>query len=364
MRFEDWVAAHARVSSTPHKKVSVDDKMSFFQQLSTLICSGTPLLQAMRISSEQSQSLKMRKALDEIAARIAAGSSFHGAAAAFPKIFEHHWVEVIRVGEITGKMGSVLLELNKQILEARATRRKVVSSLMYPVILVVVAVIAVTVMLWMVVPTFAAMFKDMGAELPEITQFVVDASGFLVKNGVYLVIAVVAVVAAFLQYLKTDRGRRNVFGFLMTIPMVGELLVQMAMYRFASNTALLLKSGVPMIETITTLSGIFQTSPIYREALLKVRGRVSAGRPLALAIEETGLFTSMMTNMVKLGEESGQLSSVMEQIAPYYKEKMETLVGKVTKLMEPIIIMGMGTSMTGLMLAIYMPMFEMAGKVN
>jgi type IV pilus assembly protein PilC len=364
MRFEDWVAAHARVSSTPHKKVAVDDKMSFFQQLSTLICSGTPLLQAIRICSEQSQSLKLRKVLDDIAARVAAGSSLHGAAATFPKVFEHHWVEVIRVGEITGKMGTVLLELNKQILEARATRRKVTGSLMYPLILIVVAVIAVFVMLWMVVPTFAAMFKDMGAELPEITQFVVNASAFIVKNGIYLVIAAIVIVALFLRYLKTDMGRRNVFGFLMTIPMVGELLVQMAMYRFASNAALLLKSGVPMLETITTLSGIFQTSPIYREALLRVRGRVAAGRPLALAVGETGLFTSMMVNMVKLGEESGQLSSVMEQIAPYYKEKMETLIGKVTKLLEPVIIMGMGTSMTGLMLAIYMPMFEMAGKVN
>lgn len=119
-----------------------------------------------------------------------------------------------------------------------------------------------------------------------------------------------------------------------------------------------------MLETITTLSGIFQTNPIYREALLRVRGRVAAGRPLAFGIEETGLFTTMMTNMVRIGEESGQLADVMEQIAPYYKEKMEGLIGKVTKLMEPVIIMGMGSSIAGLMLAIYMPMFEMAGKVH
>ena len=347
MPFEDWVASHARVSSKPHRGISIDDKMTFFQQLSTLICSGTPLLQAIRICSEQSQSLKMRKVLNDIAGRVASGSSLHGAAAVYPKIFDHHWIEVIRTGEITGKMGSVLLELNKQIRDSRETRRKVTGSLMYPVILIIVAVIAVTVMLWMVVPTFADMFKDMGAELPGITQFVVDASGYIVAYGLYIVVAVVSVAVAFRQYLQTEMGRRNVGGLGMAVPMIGELMIQMAMYRFSSNIALLLKSGVPMLETITTLSGIFQTSPIYREALLRVRGRVAAGRPLALAIEETGLFTTMMTNMVRIGEESGQLADVMEQIAPYYKEKMEGLIAKVTKLLEPVIIMGMGSSIAG-----------------
>jgi type IV pilus assembly protein PilC len=138
----------------------------------------------------------------------------------------------------------------------------------------------------------------------------------------------------------------------------------MAMYRFASNISLLLKSGIPMLETLTALGGVFHTNPIYRDALARAQGRVAGGRPLAVSLEETGLFTTMMTNMVRIGEESGQLAPVMEQIAPYYKEKMEALVGKVTKLMEPVIIMGMGSTIAGLMLAIYMPMFEMAGKVH
>ena len=150
----------------------------------------------------------------------------------------------------------------------------------------------------------------------------------------------------------------------MAVPLIGELIVQMAMYRFASNIALLLKSGIPMLETMTALEKVFHTDPIYRDALARAQGRVAGGRPLATSLEETGLFTTMMTNMVRIGEESGQLAPVMEQIAPYYKEKMETLIGKVTKLMEPVIIMGMGSTIAGLMLAIYMPMFEMAGKVH
>ena len=146
--------------------------------------------------------------------------------------------------------------------------------------------------------------------------------------------------------------------------MVGDLIVQSAMYRFASSIALLLKSGIPMLETISTLEGVFHTNPIYRDALGRVHNRVAAGRPLAASLEETGLFTTMLINMIRIGEESGQLAAVMEQIAPYYKEQMETMIGRVTKLLEPIIIMGMGITVAGMMMSIYLPMFEMAGKVH
>jgi type IV pilus assembly protein PilC len=364
MALEDWFIARARVSSKMHKSIQMDDKMTFFHQLSTLIASGTPLLQAVQIGAEQSQSVKMRKVLEDIAARVASGSSLHAAAANYTKIFSHHWIEVIRTGEVTGQMSLVLIELNKQIQETRATKRKISAAMMYPIILICVAVGAVTAMLWFVVPTFAKMFHDMGAELPGITQFVVDMSNWIVRYGVFVVLGIVAAAFAFRYYVRTDAGCRKVTGIMMALPMAGELLVQSAMYQFASNIALLLKSGVPMLETIGVLEGVFHTRPVYREALELVHNRVAAGRPLAASLEETGLFTSMITNMVRIGEESGQLSTVMEQMAPYYKEKMETLIGKVTKLMEPLIIVFMGSSVAGLMLSIYMPMFEMSGKIH
>ncbi len=364
MAFEDWFVAHARVSSKPHKKISLDDKMTFFQQLSTLVASGTPLLQALQIGSQQNQSLKLRRILEEVAGRVAAGSSLHAAMANYPKVFQHHWIEVIRTGEITGQMSMVLLDLNRQIRESRETYRKVTGSLMYPAVMIVVAILAVAAMLWLVVPTFAGMFKDMGAELPGITQFVVDASDFIVRDGIYVLLGVVAVAVAFRQYMKTDSGRRRVGAVGMATPLVGELIVQAAMYRFASNTALLLKSGIPMLETLVVMEGVFHSNPIYREAMGRVQGRVAAGRPLAASLEETGLFTTMITNMVRTGEESGQLAVVMEQVAPYYKEKMEALIGRVTKLLEPVIIMGMGVTVAGLMMSIYLPMFEMAGKIH
>jgi type IV pilus assembly protein PilC len=362
--FNEWVVAHAQISKKPHRGAKLEDTLSFFHQLATLVNSGTPLLQALKIATTQSESVKLRAVLEQITFRVAAGSTFHAAAAAFPQVFEFQWLEAIRTGEVTGKMAQVLVELNKQIRDARETKRKVKGALMYPMILIIVAISAVTVMLWMVVPVFAKMFKDMDAKLPAITQFVVDASDYICRYGLYGLGCLVVAVVAFKRYMNTESGRRYVGGVLMVLPSVGQLVIEMAMYRFSSNLALLLKSGVPMLETMHTLTGIFQTSPIYRDALHRVATRIAAGKSLHLALIETGLFLPMLTSMVQVGEESGQLAQVMDQISPFFKEKMETMILKVTKMVEPIIIMGMGSSIAGLMLAIYMPMFEMAGNVK
>lgn len=364
MRFEDWMLDHARVSSKAKSRLTLDDKMAMFHQLSTLISAGTPLLQALRIASAQTESLPLRAILGEIAARVAAGSTFHAAAAAYPKAFDFSWVEVIRTGEVTGKMAHVLVELTKQVRESREAARKVRAALTYPAILLGVAALAITAMLWFVVPTFAKMFKDMGAELPSVTQFVVGASGLVVSHGPYAAAGAIALALGFRRYYESDSGRRRVRGLLIVVPTAGDLMVQAAMYRFASNFALLLNSGVPMLETLETLRGIFGRDPIYRDALAQAQGRVAAGQSLTVALEETGLFTAMIVNMVRIGEESGQLGPVMEQIAPYYKEKTEALVAKVAKLLEPIIIVGMGSAVAVMMLSIYLPMFEMSGKVK
>jgi type IV pilus assembly protein PilC len=364
MPFEDWFIARARVSARPHRRAKADDKLAFFQQLGTLVSSGTPLLEAIQICANQNQSIVMQQVLVQIAARLAAGCSLHDAAAGHPNVFEHHWIEVIRTGELTGQLGPVLQELNRQVRDTRETRRKVMGALMYPIILVIVSIIALIVMLWFVVPTFTAMFQDMGAELPGITQFVVSMSQFVVRNGIYMVGGLIAIVLLIRRYLKTETGRRRIGGIGLALPLVGELMVQSAMYRFATNVALLLKSGIPLLEALNVLSGVFHRNPVYRDALGRARNRVAAGRPLAPSLEEVGLFTPMMTNMVRIGEESGQLASVMEQIAPYYKEMMESLVAKVTKLMEPVIIIAMGATIAGLLMSIYLPMFDMAGKIH
>ena len=220
-------------------------------------------------------------------------------------------------------------------------------------------------MLWLVVPVFADMFKDMGAELPGMTQFVVDASDFIVHYGLYFVGGIVAIVLAFRKYHEDGTGAaaggrhrpgpspdRRPDRAIRDVPLRHE-------FRLAAE------ERHPHARDPQRLGEHLPHQPdLPRCAWRGPASRVAAGRPLATSLEETGLFTTMMTNMVRIGEQSGQLALVVEQIAPYYKEKMEGLIASVTKLMEPIIIMGMGVTIAGLMMSIYMPMFEMAGKVK
>ncbi len=364
MALEDWFLARVRVSSKEHRRVTLDDKMMFFQQLATLVSSGTPLMEALQIAAGQSQSTRMREILEEVADRVAAGCSLREVLLDHRDVFEDHWVELIGVGEISGKMGMVLCDLNRQIRDWRQTRRKVSGAMTYPIVLLIVAVLVVVAMLWLVVPTFADMFREMGAELPSVTRFVMSASDFILGYGIYLAVGVVLLVFAFRRYLHSDAGRRRVGAIGLSAPLVGELMVQSAMYRFATNLALLLRSGVPMLETLSALGTVFRTSPVYHEAILHAQRRVAAGQPLADSLEETSLFTTMMTNMVRIGEQSAELAGVMEQIAPYYQERMQGFIAKVTKLMEPAIVVVMGATIAALMLAIYLPMFEMAGNVK
>jgi type IV pilus assembly protein PilC len=225
-------------------------------------------------------------------------------------------------------------------------------------------VLVVVAMLWLVVPTFADMFREMGAELPSITRFVMRASGFIAAYGIYIAAGVTVLAVAFHRYLRSESGQRRIGAIALATPLLGELMVQSAMYRFATNLALLLKSGVPMLETLSAMSAVFRTSPIYHDAILHAQRRVAAGHSLADSLEETALFTSMMSNMIRIGEQSAELAGVMEQIAPYYREKTYDFIAKVTKLMEPAIVVVMGATIAGLMLAIYLPMFEMAGHVK
>lgn len=364
MAAEDWFVARCRVGDKQHKNITLDDKVAFFEQLATLVRSGTALLEAIEICAAQCQSVKLRTVLLEVAASISSGSSLQIALSHYPAIFERHWVEVIHTGEITGKMAEVLAELNQQIRELRDTRRKLFGAMMYPLVLVLVSIAVVTVLLWVVVPTFASMFQEMGSGLPDITQFVINMSDFVVQYGLHVLVAVAALILAIRQCLRNERGRRNFVAVALASPLIGELMVQSAMYRFASNTALLLKSGVPILEALSSLRAAFHNNPIYRDAVEHAEGRVAAGVPLGESLEDTGLFTSLITSMVRIGEESAQLGPVMEEIAPYYKEKMHSTIAKVTKLMEPIIIITMGIVIAVVMLSIYLPMFEMVGKVN
>lgn len=364
MSLNSWFLSRARVSAKRHGRASLDDKMTFFQQFGSLLASGTPMLRAIKIAAEQNQSNVLRETMEEVAERVASGAPVHTSIEASTDMFPKHWVAMIATGEATGKLDEVLVDLNRQIRESAESRSKFIGAMIYPCVLIFVAVLVVLAMLWFVVPTFGDMFKEMGAELPGITVMVLDISDVVAAYGLYFLGALIVATFMIRKWLKTESGSRRAISVMVAIPVVGDLVIQSSMYRFASNLSLLLKSGVPMLETMQTVADVFAGQPPYRDAVQYARNRMAAGRSLADGLDESGLFTSMMVNAVRVGEESAQLGRVMEEIAPYYREKTQAFMARVTKLAEPMIIMFMGGVISVVMLAIYIPMFEMAGNVK
>jgi type IV pilus assembly protein PilC len=355
-----WFQRHVRVSAKMHARIAAEDKLRFFQQLTTLFAAGTPLLEALWISSQQSQSTKMQTVIRTLAERVAGGTSLHQAAADYPRVFDPQWIEIIKVGESSGQLSTVLTSLTEHILVSRETRAKIVSAMIYPVILVVVAVLAVVVMLWKVVPVFADFFKEADSKLPAITQFVIDLSEFIQRDGMYVLAGGVGVVLAVRYYLRTPGGRRTFTRTLLTLPLAGECAVEMYMERFATQMVLLLRSGLPLLDALHSMQGVFRNNGVYNEAIKQICNRVSNGQGLAPAMQETGLFTSMTISMVQVGEASGELAVVMEQVAVYYRKRVQAMLTRLTSMIEPLVILGMGVTVAAILTSIYLPMFQMA----
>jgi type IV pilus assembly protein PilC len=248
--------------------------------------------------------------------------------------------------------------------ENREARGKLISAMIYPSIIFCVAVAALVIMLWFVVPTFTQFFKETGGNLPGITRAVIGLSDFLQHFGVYLVIAVICGAVGFRYWLKTPGGSRTFISFLMFMPVFGEIMVNAAMEKFATNLALLLRAGMPLLESLHSLDGIFEKNIPYRECLGEIQKRVSSGGTLAAGLTEVKLFTPILITLVRVGEESGQLPLVLEQVSTYYKQKVAALAARITAMIEPCIILGMVVTVAIILTAIYLPMFNMGGAVH
>ena len=244
-----------RVSTKMHPKVTGPDVIAFFQQLSTLFRAGTPLLEALQIASMQTESAKLQTIIKQVAGRVASGAALNEALEEHPKHFKQEWVEVVRSGEECGELGDVFQSLTAQMDAAAQLKAQLTRAMMYPLVIMIVAVLAVTVMLIEVVPTFAQMFDSFGKELPGITQAVLELSDFLGANFMALVGGLVAIILAVRHYIRTPGGKRVFHKLLVCLPLVGDCVVQACMQKFANNMALLLRAGLPLHNAIHSLQG-------------------------------------------------------------------------------------------------------------
>jgi len=353
-----------RVSSKTHPKIKPEDILAFFQQLSTMFRAGTPIYDSITIAGTQCQSDLLKKVVEDVAARVAAGTALNQALATYPAHFKIEWIEIIRSGEESGQLGKVLEKLVKQIDAAGQLHSKLVSAMMYPCIVLAVAVLAVTVMLVKVVPTFAAMFQSMGKELPPITKAVLACSDFLRQRGPLLLGIIVVTVFVTRRWVRTQDGRRTKDRLFVSLPLVGDVMVQACMQKFASNVALLLRAGLPLLDAIHSMRGILATNAVYESAMERVAKHVERGGNLADAMQGTGVFTTFVISMARIGEESGTLPEVLDEVDTFYRRKVEVVVGRLTGTMETGVILFMGVTVAVILCAVYLPMFSMASGVS
>jgi len=355
-----WWVAFARVKEKPHPGVKTQDILEMFQQIAVLLLAGTPLTEAIALAGRQTESTGLAKILDEVHDMVQSGSSFSDSLARHPKFFPTNIVSLVEDGETSGDMAGAISRLRDMLKKSSVTKGKVISAMMYPCVLICISITCIAVMMVKVIPEFKQLFAAKGGELPAITQYVMGFSDFIQGNILQILGGGGLVVFVIWQILRTKTGYRVFNVMCVTTPVIGSLVCQLGMLRFAQNLSLLLKSGTPLLEAIIVCCKIFEDTPVYHEALGQVHTLVAQGESLAGALDSTNLYTDLVINMVRVGEETGQLATVLDVVAEYYEERVEVLVERVTGLMEPVIICGMGVIMASIMAAIYIPMFDLS----
>lgn len=342
---------------------STKDIVVFTKQFAVMIKSGVPLVQAIDILSRQQRVRSFGKCLTRIRQAVETGSTLSDALEAFPKIFDTLYVAMIRAGEASGNLDVILMKLVVYIEKAEKIRNQVKSAMLYPIIVIAAAIIVVTVLLIFVVPTFAKQFEDAGKELPFLTQIVIDISNFLQKEWYILLGGIFASIMGINAWKKTENGRIQFDALLLKIPLIGELLLKIAVGRFCSTMATMLTSGVNLLDALTICASSSGNKTI-ESFVLNIRVGIENGQKFSEPLGEGSLFPPMVVSMVAVGESSGALDEMLVKVSEFYEDEVDLAVKAMISAIEPILIVGLGGVVGFILIAMYLPIFDLASLVG
>lgn len=345
------------------KNVSLKTLAVFNRQLSVMFNAGLPITQAIGILAQQQKDKYFQGVLTEVRKDVEAGANLSNAMRKHPRVFNELYTSMIQAGEASGNLDTILLRLSSYIESQSKLIGRVKSAMTYPVVVVTIALVLTGVLLWKVVPVFEGMFAQMGAELPVLTQVVVNASKFFVSNMLWIFIAIAAIIFAFRSYYHTFKGRRVIDNIKLKIWVFGDVLTKLAVARVTRTLATLLTSGVEIIESLT-ITAKTSGNAVIEDAVLKSRALVQEGKPLWESWEETKRFPYMVTQMVAVGEQTGSLSTMLGKVADFYDEECDQAVAAITSLMEPLMILVLGGIVGTVVIAMYLPLFDIVGKIG
>ncbi len=344
-------------------KVKQNDVILFCRQFSTMIDAGLPIIQCLDILHSQQENPTFKKMLKSIKENVESGSTLAEALKAYPKQFDDLFVNMVHAGEMGGILDTILRRLSSYMEKAANLKRKVKGAMTYPIVTLLIAVVVLAVILIFVIPVFEEMFADFGSELPVPTQIVVAMSDFAKANFLYVIVALVLFGFAFRRFYRTEKGRAVVDRTVLRLPVFGDLLRKVAVAKFTRTMGTMLASGVAILEALDIV-GKTAGNKTIEDAIMKTRTGISEGRTMADPLTESGVFPSMVCQMISVGEATGALDAMLGKIADFYDEEVDQSVENLTALIEPFMLVFLGVTIGGLVVAMYLPIFKMAGAIS
>jgi type IV pilus assembly protein PilC len=335
----------------------------FTRQFSTMIDAGLPLVQCLTILAEQSESKNLRAVTSMVARDVESGSSLAEAFRKHPRTFDDLFTNMLQVGESGGILDIVLQRLSTYIEKAAALKRKIKAAMIYPLTIVGVAFVVVVFMLTFVIPTFAKMFKDLGAELPMPTMIVLWLSEFVQSWILIIIAAIAAGIYALRRWYRTEHGQTAIDTLVLKTPVFGTLIRKVSVARFTRTLGTLVSSGVPILEGLR-ITARTAGNKVVERAVLATRAAVTAGRTITEPLKTSGVFPPMVIQMINVGEQTGALDAMLAKIADFYDDEVDTAVGALTALLEPLMICFLGVVIGGLVVAMYLPIFRLVTLVK
>jgi len=351
-------AAPRRSRRVPAKNLAI-----FTRQFSVMIDAGLPLVQCLDILGKQESDKHFASVILQVRADVEGGASLADAMSKFPGAFDALFTNMIAAGEAGGILDTILKRLAVYIEKAVKLKSQVKSAMIYPVAVIVIAALVVAVILWKVIPTFANLFAGLGANLPLPTRVVIAASNLLVEYIVFVVPAILVAAYAFRRYYATDNGRHVIDGMSLRVPVLGIILRKIAVARFCRTLSTLLSSGVPILDGLD-ITARTAGNVIVEDAVFKTRKGIERGETVSAPLGETNVFPPMVIQMINVGETTGALDAMLSKIADFYEEEVDTAVAGLLTLLEPVMIAFLGVVVGGIVIAMYLPIFDLISKLT
>jgi type IV pilus assembly protein PilC len=328
-----------------------------------MIDAGLPLVQGLGILAEQSENPTFKSILKQITRDVEGGSTLAEAMKKHPKVFDELFVNLVAAGEVGGILDTILQRLAMFIEKAAELRSKIKGAMTYPIVVVAIAIIVIAVILIFVIPVFQDMFASFGQALPAPTQLVVGMSNFVKSKILYIIGAIILFSVLFRQFRKTASGRRILDNLSLKLPIFGNLLKKTAVARFTRTLGTMLARGVPILDSLEIVAKT-AGNVIIEEIILEVRGSIAEGQTIAEPLSENDVFPGMVIQMIAVGEATGALDIMLGKIADFYDKEVDAAVEALTSMLEPLLMLFLGGSIGGLVVAMYLPIFTMAGAVG